>query len=120
MPDGKALQFDFMMQVKSVITAPSGGRRLRQRGFYEISGIAWSGRGKIRAVEVSVDGGATWRDAQLQEPILSKCLTRFRVPWEWHGQRALLLGHAGEALSLAHRVGQFLATALVEQRLLVE
>ena len=57
----------FVME-KSVITSPSGGQRLPDPGFYEIQGLAWSGRGLVRRVEVSTDGGKTWRDAQ--EPVL--------------------------------------------------
>jgi sulfane dehydrogenase subunit SoxC len=55
------------------------------QGFWEISGIAWSGRGKIEKVEISTDGGATWDEAALQEPVLPICLTRFRYPWNWDG-----------------------------------
>lgn len=94
MPDGSARQFTFVMEAKSVITFPSGGHRLREPGFYEISGLAWSGRGKIRRVEVSTDAGATWVDARLQEPVLSKCLTRFRAPWTWRGGPAVLQSRA--------------------------
>jgi sulfane dehydrogenase subunit SoxC len=90
MPDGTARQFNLVMEAKSVITFPSGGQRLTAPGFYEISGVAWSGLGKVARVEVSTDGGASWRDAALQEPIMSKCLTRFRVPWNWHGGPATL------------------------------
>jgi sulfane dehydrogenase subunit SoxC len=85
MPDGVARQFNFIMEAKSVITFPSGGQRLEGPGFYEISGVAWSGNGKVTRVEVTTDGGASWRDAALQEPIMSKCLTRFRAPWDWDG-----------------------------------
>ena len=90
MPDGTALQFNFVMHAKSVITFPSGGQRLGSPGFYEISGLAWSGMGKVARVEVSTDGGASWRGAALQEPVMSKCLTRFRSPWQWDGGAALL------------------------------
>src|ERR1700730_6014779 len=85
MPDGSARQFNLVMEAKSVITFPSGGQRLTAPGFYDISGVAWSGLGKVALVEVSTDGGASWRDAALQEPIMSKCLTRFRAPWNWDG-----------------------------------
>ena len=85
MPDGEARQFTFVMEAKSVITFPSGGQTLGRRGFYEISGLAWSGRGRIVRVEVSTDGGASWSDAALQTPVLDKCLTRFRAPWRWEG-----------------------------------
>jgi sulfane dehydrogenase subunit SoxC len=94
MPDGTARQFTFVMEAKSVITFPSGGLQLRDHGFYEISGLAWSGRGRIRGVEVSTDGGASWEQARLQEPILTKCLTRFRVPWRWDGGPARLQSRA--------------------------
>ena len=89
-PGGKALQFTFEMGVKSVITRPSFGGKLAGPGFYAISGIAWSGAGPIRRVDVSPDGGATWKEAALQGPVLSKSLTRFRLPWNWNGARAVL------------------------------
>ncbi len=94
MPDGSARQFNFVMEAKSVITSPSGGQKLDGQGFYEISGLAWSGRGKIAKVDVSFDGGKTWTAAALQEPVLPKCLTRFRAPWRWSGQPALLTSRA--------------------------
>jgi sulfane dehydrogenase subunit SoxC len=94
MPDGQARQFTFVMEAKSVIVRPSGGQRLQARGFYEIFGLAWSGRGRIRRVEVSTDGGASWQDARLQEPVLSKCLTAFRLPWRWDGAPAVLQSRA--------------------------
>lgn len=90
MPDGTARQFTFDMEAKSVITSPSGGQQLKKKGFVEIRGIAWSGRGRIEKVEVSIDGGTTWKDAELQKPILPKCHTRFRYPWKWDGQEAIL------------------------------
>jgi sulfane dehydrogenase subunit SoxC len=94
MPDGTARQFTFAMEAKSVITNPSGGHTISAEGFHEISGLAWSGRGAITRVEVSVDGGETWEDAQLQEPVRSIALTRFRFPWEWSGQAARLQSRA--------------------------
>jgi sulfane dehydrogenase subunit SoxC len=94
MPDGTVRQFNFVMETKSVITSPSGGRTLGGPGFHEISGIAWSGRGKVARVEVSVDGGTTWADAELQTPVLSKCLTRFRFPWRWSGALCALASRA--------------------------
>ncbi len=94
MPDGTIRQFNFVMEAKSVITFPSGSQQLQQPGFLEISGLAWSGSGKVVRVEVSVDGGTGWQDAALQEPILSKCLTRFRFPWHWDGGPAVLASRA--------------------------
>lgn len=90
LPDGTARQFSFAMEAKSVITFPAPEHRLRGAGFYEISGLAWSGRGRVARVEVSVDGGATWRDAALQAPVLDRSLTRFRLPWTWDGAPAVL------------------------------
>ena len=89
-PDGKARQFNFVMEAKSVITFPSGGQRLATPGFYEIRGLAWSGRGLISRVEVSTDSGKTWRDARLQEPVLPLAHTRFRIDWRWDGREAIL------------------------------
>lgn len=86
LPDGTARQFTFHMPIKSVVTFPNFEKSFADKGFYEISGLAWCGTGKVARVEVSVDGGASWKDAQLQEPIISKCLTRFRMPFEWTGQ----------------------------------
>jgi sulfane dehydrogenase subunit SoxC len=63
-------------------------------GFYEISGLSWSGKGRIGKVEVSADGGKSWALAALQTPVLSKALTRFRMPWNWDGSPAVLLSRA--------------------------
>lgn len=94
LPSGKARQFSFVMEPKSLITQPSFGHRLDRHGLYQISGLAWSGRGKIARVEVSADGGQSWKEAELQEPVLSKCFTRFRIPWRWQGQEAVLKSRA--------------------------
>jgi sulfane dehydrogenase subunit SoxC len=90
MPDGTARRFGFVMEAKSVITFPSGGQKLPGRGFYEVTGLAWSGRGLVRGVQVSTDGGKTWRPAALQEPIHRFAHTRFRLPWRWDGREAVL------------------------------
>src|ERR1700719_2281371 len=81
MPDGIAREFTFYMEAKSIITRPSGGQKLKQTGFHEITGIAWSGHGKIKRVDVSVDDGNSWQEAQLHEPVLTRALTRFRLSW---------------------------------------
>jgi sulfane dehydrogenase subunit SoxC len=94
MPDGGAREFTFYMEAKSIITRPSGGQRLTARGFHEITGIAWSGHGRISKVEVSVDGGKSWQEATLQAPILTRALTRFRLPWQWDGQPAIIQSRA--------------------------
>lgn len=90
LPDGKARQFTFEMEAKSVITSPSGGQQLPGPGFHEIRGLAWSGRGRIIRAEVSVDDGVTWRTAELQPPVLPKCHTRFVFPWRWDGKETTL------------------------------
>ena len=90
MPDGKARQLQFVIEAKSVITFPSGGHQLQGPGYYEIRGLAWSGRGLVRRVEVSTDGGKTWRDARLQEPVLPLAHTRFRLDWRWDGRETIL------------------------------
>jgi len=94
MPDGVAREFTFYMEAKSIITRPSGGQRLSAPGFHEISGLAWSGHGKISRVEVSVDDGKNWREAELQEPVLTRALTRFRLPWQWDGRPAVIQSRA--------------------------
>jgi sulfane dehydrogenase subunit SoxC len=94
LPDGKALQFVFPIEAKSVITRPSPGLAMKGAGLYEISGLAWSGYGKISKVDVSADGGNSWAPAALQEPVLAKALTRFRVAWRWNGGPAILQSRA--------------------------
>lgn len=89
MPDGTAYQFSLVMEAKSVITSPSGRQQIHP-GFREIQGLAWSGRGRISTVEVSVDAGQTWQAARLQEPILPKCHTRFCLPWRWDGRETII------------------------------
>src|SRR6267143_1572175 len=92
--DGKALMFTYPMEVKSVITRPAPGLRMTGPGVYELSGIAWSGRGKIRKVEVSADGGQTWAEAALSAPVLAYALARFRIPWKWNGAATVLKSRA--------------------------
>ncbi len=94
LPSGKARQFTFVMEAKSLITNPSYGHQLDKAGLYQISGLAWSGRGKIVKVEVSADDGKTWAEAELQEPVLSKCFTRFRIPWNWNAKKTTLKSRA--------------------------
>ena len=90
----KAWQFVFPIEVKSFITRPSPGLALTGPGFYEISGLAWSGNGSIRQVEVSADGGKSWAPAALSGPILPKAPVRFRLPWQWNGGPAVLQSRA--------------------------
>lgn len=94
LPSGQSLLFTFPMRVKSVITSPSTGLQLDGPGLYEISGLAWSAAGKIRAVDVSADGGQTWAEAALSEPVLPKSLTRFRMAWRRDGGPAVVISRA--------------------------
>lgn len=94
LPDGTARMFSLVMDAKSIITEPAYPDRLEGHGWREIRGLAWSGRGRITRVEVSVDGGRQWRTASLDEPVLPKCHTRFRMPWEWTGHAAVLMSRA--------------------------
>ncbi len=77
-----------------MITTPSGGQQLLDKGFYNVSGMAWSGRGKIKRVDVSFDGGKNWRQAHLETPVLTKSITRFNIDWVWHGSLAILQSRA--------------------------
>jgi sulfane dehydrogenase subunit SoxC len=90
LPSGKARQFSFVIEPKSVITSPSPGQLLRAHGNYQVSGLAWSGRGAVRRVDVSADGGKTWVQATLDGPAQKQCFARFRTAWQWRGQPALL------------------------------
>jgi sulfane dehydrogenase subunit SoxC len=94
MPDGKARIFTYAMEAKSVITFPSGGQTLPGPGPYELTGLAWSGRGRIERVEVTTDGGRTWVNATLQEPRLPVALTRFRLPWRFDGRQTIIASRA--------------------------
>jgi sulfane dehydrogenase subunit SoxC len=89
LPSGQAEIFTFVMEARSVITSPSGGQKIAS-GFNEITGLAWTGMGKITKVEVSTDSGKTWRPAAMQEPILDKSVVRFRFPWEWNGEETVI------------------------------
>jgi sulfane dehydrogenase subunit SoxC len=94
LPSGLHRQYSSIQEAKSVITTPSGGQMLLDKGFYNVSGLAWSGRGKIRQVDVSVDGGISWRTARLEGPVQNKALTRFNIDWVWDGKPAILQSRA--------------------------
>ena len=94
LPNGKAYQFYFVQEVKSFITQPSPDLKMSGPGLYEISGLAFSGDGRITRVMVSADGGKSWAQAALQEPVLDKSFTRFRLPWRWNGGPAILQSRA--------------------------
>ena len=94
MPDGTHRQYTNIQECKSVVTTPSGGQVLLDKGYYNITGLAWSGRGKVRQVDVSVDGGRNWRRARLENPVMSKSLTRFNIDWVWDGKPAIIQSRA--------------------------
>lgn len=94
LPDGRHRQYTSIQECKSVVTTPSGGQVLLGQGYYNVSGLAWSGRGKVQRVDVSVDGGRNWRTARLQGPVMSKCLTRFSIDWVWDGKPAIVQSRA--------------------------
>ncbi len=92
--DGKSRQFTYEMGVKSVITSPSPGREPGAQGLYQISGLAWSGAGRVTKVEVSADGGSSWAEALIPDQTPARALTRFQLPWVWQGQSATLMSRA--------------------------
>jgi len=94
MPDGKARIFTYRMEAKSVITFPSGGQKLPGTGLYELTGLAWSGSGRIERVEITTDGGKSWVAAKLHEPRLPIAFTRFRLPWRFDGREAVIASRA--------------------------
>jgi sulfane dehydrogenase subunit SoxC len=101
LPDGTARQFSLVMDAKSIITEPAFPDKLTGQGWREIRGIAWSGRGKIAFVDVSTDGGATWQRATLDDPVLPKCHTRFRLPWNWTGRETVIMSRATDETGYA-------------------
>jgi sulfane dehydrogenase subunit SoxC len=101
LPDGKAWRFHFLQEVKSFITHPSFGQTLNGPGYHDVSGIAYSGNGRIAKVMVSADGGKSWAEAALQEPVLPKAFTRFRMPWRWDGQPVVLQSRAWDEAGYA-------------------
>ena len=94
LPDGTHRQYTSIQEAKSVITTPSGGQTLLNPGFYNVSGVAWSGRGRIKQVDVSFDGGINWQTARLEGPVQNKALTRFNIGWVWDGKPAILQSRA--------------------------
>jgi sulfane dehydrogenase subunit SoxC len=94
MPDGTTRQYTSIQECKSVITSPSGGQVLMSKGFYNVTGLAWSGRGKIKRVDVSTDGGRNWKPARIDGLVLDKAVTRFNFDWVWGGEPAILQSRA--------------------------
>ena len=113
LPDGTARQFTFINEAKSLITSPSLGMMLPDNpGIYQLSGLAWSGRGKITRVEISADGGDSWADAELQGPVLDKAFTRFSLAWHWQGEYAILQSRATDETGYVQPTRE----ALIENR----
>jgi len=94
LPGGKVRMFSFEMDAKSLITSPAYPERLTGPGWWALSGLAWSGRGKITRVDVSTDGGKRWVEAELLTPLASKALVRFQYMWQWNGNESLLMSRA--------------------------
>lgn len=94
MPSGKARRFTWQQETNSVITSVAPERPLNGKGFYELSGVAWTGSGRIKRVDISTDGGRNWTTADIAGPTLDKSLTRFRMPWRWNGDEVLLQSRA--------------------------
>ena len=111
LPDGTARMFSFVLDAKSIITEPAWPDRLTGPGWWEIRGLAWSGRGRITRVEVSADGGRTWMVATLDDPVLPKCHTRFRLPWRWTGGAATLMSRATDETGYVQPTTQALIAA---------
>jgi sulfane dehydrogenase subunit SoxC len=88
----------FIQGPKSVITFPSGEQQLPERGHYQITGLAWSGGGAIRKVEVSINGGRTWKTAEIQSPIYRMAHTRFGMDWNWDGEECVLMSRCTDDL----------------------
>jgi sulfane dehydrogenase subunit SoxC len=96
LPGEKVRQFSFEMDAKSIITSPAYPERLSGPGWWPIRGLAWSGRGRISRVDVSVDGGSTWLAAELLTPLSSKAQVRFEYMWQWNGNESLLMSRAAD------------------------
>jgi len=94
MPDGRARQFTWVQEANSVVTSVCPENALQSKGYHELEGVAWSGRGKIKRVDVSFDGGFSWKEASLKGLVLDKALTRFSLDWSWDGSPALIQSRA--------------------------
>jgi sulfane dehydrogenase subunit SoxC len=94
MPDGTSREFTFVQECNSVVTTPSPEKPLTNKGKYFVEGLAWSGRGRIKHVDVSVDGGISWREARFTSQVIPRALTRFGLEWDWDGSPALIQSRA--------------------------
>jgi len=107
--NGTARQFSFVMDVKSIITTLTPQRML-SRGWHEIAGVAWSGRGKVTRVDISTDGGRDWTTATLQGPALPKAHTRFTTMWNWTGDATTIMSRATDETGAVQPTHQLFAT----------
>ena len=94
LPGGKIRQFSFEMDAKSIITSPAYPERIAGPGWLPVTGLAWSGRGRITRVDISVDGGASWAEAELLTPLTSRAQVRFQYMWNWKGNESMLMSRA--------------------------
>jgi sulfane dehydrogenase subunit SoxC len=95
--NGKARQFQLRMETNSVITSPSGLMEIRP-GYNRITGLAWSGHGKIAKLEISTDGAKIWQQAQLNHPVLPKAQTRFQMDWVWDGKPTKIVSRSTDEM----------------------
>jgi len=109
--DARAAALAEQIGPKSVITFPSGGQQLSGPGFYEINGLAWSGGGEVRKVEISTDNGQHWKEAELRTPSYRMAFTRFALPWTWDGKECVLMSRCIDELGTVQptrqQVGKF-------------
>ena len=109
--DPKVAALTFQWGPKSVITSPSGGQKLSGPGFYQITGLAWSGGGAVKKVEISTDGGKTWKDAEIRGDAHKMAHTRFGLNWKWDGKECMLMSRCiddlGQVQPLREQVAKF-------------
>ena len=96
--DAEGAALSYQIGPKSVITFPSAGQQLPGRGFYEISGLAWSGGGTVGRVEVSTNGGDSWMDAEIRGTAHRMAHTRFSFQWNWDGNETELQSRCTDEL----------------------
>ena len=95
---GKSRWYHFQFGPKSLITRPSAGLAMPGKGYVQITGLAWSGGGVVKKVDVSIDGGKTWKEAKLQGPVVPKAHTRFTFDWAWNGGEAVIMSRCTDEL----------------------
>jgi sulfane dehydrogenase subunit SoxC len=94
---GKAVQHFYPLEVNSIITSPCPEKPwtdLKKGDMIEIEGLAWSGQGKVKLVDITFDGGKTWVEASLKGLVLPKSWTRFSYIYKYEGKPLLLASRA--------------------------